>query len=69
MQKKDRKKEVKSVRPGKSLWRQGTLRSKTEKKLTKTKKEREIAAYATTPWAPPGPERIEVAHGKVPLRA
>ena len=47
-----------------------TIRSKIEDKLTEEKlKDRESAAYANTPWAPSGPERIEVACGKVPLQA
>jgi len=47
-----------------------TIRSKIEDKLTEEKlKDRESAAHANTPWAPSGPERIEVAYGKVPLRA
>ena len=47
-----------------------TIRSKIEDKLTEEKlKDRESAAHANTPWAPSGPERIEVACGKVSLRA
>ena len=47
-----------------------TIRSKIEDKLTEEKlKDRESAANPNTPWAPSGPERIEVAYGKVPLRA
>ena len=47
-----------------------TIRSKIEDKLTGEKlKDRENAAYANTPWAPSGLERIEVAYGKVPLWA
>ena len=47
-----------------------TIRSKIEDKLTEeTLKNRENAAHANTPWAPSGPERIEVAYGKVPLWA
>ena len=41
-----------------------------EDKLTEEKlKYTESAAHANTPWAPSGPERIEVAFGKVPLWA
>ena len=47
-----------------------TIRSKIEDKLTEDKlKDRESAAHANTLWAPSDPERIEVAYGKVPLRA
>ena len=53
-----------------------TIRSKIEDKLTEENKlteeklkDRESAAHANTPWAPSGPERIEVAYGKVPLQA
>ena len=49
---------------------ENTIRSKIEDKLTEEKlKDRGSAAYANTPWAPSGPERIEFACGKVPLRA
>ena len=47
-----------------------TIRSKIEDKLTEEKlKDRESAANVNTPWAPSGPERIQVARGKVPLWA
>ena len=47
-----------------------TKRSKIEDKLTENKLiDRENAAHPNTPWAPSGPERIEFASGKVPLRA
>ena len=46
------------------------IRSKIEDKPTEEKlKDRESATYPNTPWAPSGPERIEVACGKVPLQA
>ena len=49
---------------------ENTIRSKIEDKLTEEKlKDRGSAAHANTPWAPSGPERIEFACGKVPLRA
>ena len=44
-----------------------TIRSKIEDQLTKEKlKDRESAAHPNTPWAPSGPERIELPEGKVP---
>ena len=47
-----------------------TIRSKIEDKPTEEKiKDRESAAHPNTPWAPSGTDRIEVAYGKVPLRA
>jgi hypothetical protein len=47
-----------------------TIRSKIEDKLTEEKlKDRGSAENANTPWAPSGPERIEFAYGKGPLRA
>ena len=47
-----------------------TIRSKIEDKLTEEKlKDGESVAYASTPWASSGPERIVVAYGKVPLQA
>ena len=47
-----------------------TIRSKVEDELTEAKlKDRESTAHSNTPWAPSGLERIEVAYGKVPLRA
>ena len=47
-----------------------TIRSKIEDKLTEEKlKDVETAAHPNTPWAPSVPERIELACGKVPLRA
>ena len=61
--------------PGAGTCRWGR-RSKIEDKLTEENKlteerirDRESAAHANTPWAPSGPERIEVAYGKVPLWA
>ena len=49
---------------------ENTIRSKIEDKLTEEKlKDRESAANPNTPWAPSGPERIEFAYDKVPLRA
>ncbi len=43
---------------------ENTIRSKIEDKLTEEKlKDGGSAAYANTPWAPSGPERIEVACG------
>ena len=47
-----------------------TIRSKIEDKLTEEKlKDRKNAANANTPWAPSGPERIEIAYGKFLLWA
>ena len=49
---------------------ENTIGSKIEDKLTEEKiKGRGSAAHPNTPWAPSGPERIEFAYGKVPLRA
>ena len=67
---KDRKKEGQGPERNVPQGPGNTIRSKIEDKLTEEKlKDRESAAHPNTPWAPSGPERIEVAYGKVPLRA
>ena len=68
---KSRKEKLEKIRCG-TLPRgaENTIRSKMEDKLTEEKlKDKGSAAYPNTPWAPLGPERIELACGKVPLRA